>query len=177
MVQTSQFLIFLNIKKCFDCFVVGNSATSVATTGRAKPSSQTVTETKRTTKPQTTPAPGGPVASQTTKGTFPKSKLGLISYITKISMIIHSSLHANNCVDCNKPFICRSNRWNSCCNNPIEKVRTILQFSSFSSQPRHATVFSGKPQINPGVLASRHVLQLNIQIFSAGIKQEWWRQT
>ncbi|XP_024658425.2 uncharacterized protein si:dkey-27h10.2 [Maylandia zebra] len=51
----------------------GNSAISVATTGRAKPSSQTVTETKRTTKPQTTPAPGGPVASQTTKGTFPKS--------------------------------------------------------------------------------------------------------
>lgn len=45
-------------------------------------------------------------------------------------------------------------------------------FDRISSQPRHATVFSGKPQINPGVLASRHVLQLNIQIFSAGIKQE-----
>ncbi|XP_035765934.1 salivary glue protein Sgs-3 [Neolamprologus brichardi] len=51
----------------------GNSTISVATRGRAKPSSQTVTETKRTTKPQTTPAPGGSVTSQTTKGTFPKS--------------------------------------------------------------------------------------------------------
>ncbi|CAI5680690.1 unnamed protein product [Oreochromis niloticus] len=77
----------------------GNSPISVATTSTAKPNSQTVTETIRTTKPQTTPAPGGSETSPTTKGTSPKSptsstktagtdKTGIIILIILILVVV-----------------------------------------------------------------------------------------